>query len=324
MTCPHCEFENRDDNGRCFRCGQTLDLSDVVVEPARSRGNAGHRLTARQRVAHPPHVDAVFCAIYSIVPGLGHALHGERLLGGLLALLWGASIAVAFLGDPPMVSSGPGLADWLRTPRWMPLTTHAWIIAEAYRMRLRQRGVQADWREIGLVSIVAVLLLGAPAYVLQVQDARDRLLGIRTMHVQVDVDDVTLRRDDVVAFQEVPAGELRAGDVVALQGDYRQRYLQRVGTVFAVAGDEALWSRHLELFTVNGRTFSLPWHIASPLAEIDDMRLVLQPGEILVFPLPQEPQIARLDDAVVATSRVQSVALRIIDPPERRRILRTR
>jgi hypothetical protein len=337
MTCPHCGFENLEENTECFRCGQALDLTDVEVVPDRLRrgpssrwAERGHRRVPQWKapVAAIPRLDATGCALFSVVPGLGHMLYGQRLRGLMLALLWLSAIGVAWYADPPLLLTRDVVVDWLQHPRWLPITTHAWIIADAWQMRLRQCGVRVSTGELCLVTMVAVVLLAAPNTQLEMHQLHDAALGLRPMLVREDLDDAAIQDGDTVLFREVGGHSdgLQAGDVVLTMTQmFRNRPVgaQRVGTVHAVAGDVVVWAQAGYRLTVNAVPHNVPKHVVAALFSTPDERFVMGAGELLLFPGPRETMTS-WKDAIVPESRLQAVALRITDPPARRRILRMR
>lgn len=147
------------------------------VEPPRlRRGRASGAFVEKVRVWWNRHTTpyrsdastsrfvATWSAVLSLIPGLGHLLMGYPRRAGLALGLWAAALAAAFLVSLPPTNPPALLADWLFRPHWLPLSVHAWIISDAYQLRLARSGRQAGWTEVLIVTMLSVALLLGPSW----------------------------------------------------------------------------------------------------------------------------------------------------------------
>ncbi|HEY3998798.1 MAG TPA: hypothetical protein VGO93_08030, partial [Candidatus Xenobia bacterium] len=163
MTCPHCAFENMENEVHCFRCGQSLDLSDVDIVPRRHNLLCGRLERFWNRsVFRPEKVQGrpALAAFLSMVPGLGHCMVlGDPRRGALMLGIYLTTVFVAWMSHPADVGS------WVGHPDWLLVTTQAWVACDAYQRRRRQDGHRALPVELGLVSVAAMALFYAvPLY----------------------------------------------------------------------------------------------------------------------------------------------------------------
>lgn len=304
MTCPHCAWENPESQATCFRCGQELDLSHVEVEPPRRRSAPWvERFLARwarhRRPSGDSRLAAVGSALLSLVPGLGHLALGEPRRAAFLLAIY-AAVAVVAMGG-----AFPTLADWVTRPHWLPVSVHAWIMADAYATRLRQGGTRLGRPEVFAVTLVALGLLFAPAL------ARTGG-GDEHLRLYVDLPVAGLRSGDVLRVDPAPRERHRVGDLVIheLPGG------RVVGVIRAEPGSRVDWREGV--LRVDTRPVQTP---ALPRA-LPDERSTLQPGEYLVLSAGAAPETLR--DLILRAESIQGVAVEVVDPPERRRILDTR
>lgn len=325
MTCPHCGFENQEANVSCFRCGQALSMDDVEVVPERlKRGTPSSGLLERfhvwrnrrgqgRRRDAPPRRQAAASAALSLVPGLGHSMMGYPRRAAVMLGLWVASIGVTWLTDPPLAPVPELVADWLLHPRWLPLAVHSFIMADAYQLRLRQRGVRADLGELMVVSLLATALLFGP----RTLDLINAAAGYEAAVVVPAVTDPSVAQGDTLLFYTAAPPAVRRGMVLRFR--FNGYGGQAVGTVQAVTGDVVEWKGPDRLLTVNGRPMPTPEWLALPGSE----RLVLERGEFLM--LSVAPYGFRsMRDLVVREAWADAVVVRITDPPHRRKTFPTR
>ena len=328
MTCPHCGFENLETNQTCFRCGQALDLSDLEVEPERlRRGTPSSPWAERCHVLWnrvPPlrigaRLDALMSGLLSVVPGLGHLLMRERRRALAVLGLYGAALVVAMIGDPPLAPAGDVVMDWFLHPRWVPLTVHAWIMGDAYQRRLRQRARRAGVVEMVLVSLLAVGVLLGPSTV-----ERGRLaVNYQQGRVNFPLEDPNVRMGDTLLIRRGPPAAVPRGAVVTVPSRDSEVRDDAIGTVRAVGLDVVEWSRAERVLRVNGNAEEGPGWLPGALGGSEDVRLVLGEGELLVLPI-RANGFHDLRQAVFLESDVRGVALRILGPASRRKILKTR
>jgi hypothetical protein len=144
MRCWSCEFENLPGLGSCARCGSSLELAQVAIEPPRASplrlvtraGRAGRRVFARtpdfraiwQALRHiTPEPISGSALAWSIIPGLGHRFTGRRRLGRILLPIWCGLLALAIL------SLGGRLAWWFLS---LAIATHAVAILSLFAANL--------------------------------------------------------------------------------------------------------------------------------------------------------------------------------------------
>lgn len=114
MQCANCTFENMPGMKACVRCGSTLTVDELLLEPPRaSCGRVGTRVRRllnplRTTLAHrlplnsplqwllPGRVSWV-AFVLTIIPGLGHLQMRRRTLGWSLLGAWLASLAASVL-----------------------------------------------------------------------------------------------------------------------------------------------------------------------------------------------------------------------------------
>lgn len=114
MQCFNCAFENIPGMERCVRCQSLLGLSQVTVRPPRASGvrwgtrlrrachqagaAAGDAWRALPRWRPTSQVGVPWEAVaWSIIPGLGHLKHGNKLTGWLLLGGWLTLLLLAVL-----------------------------------------------------------------------------------------------------------------------------------------------------------------------------------------------------------------------------------
>lgn len=95
MRCLACAFENPQQRAQCYRCGHMLDLSGLDLDPPRRGkvsqliGSLTPRLAPRMwRGFRLWRIGARRAWAVSVVPGLGHALLGQRRWALGLAGAW--------------------------------------------------------------------------------------------------------------------------------------------------------------------------------------------------------------------------------------------
>lgn len=304
MTCPHCGWENADTRTTCFRCNQELDLSGVQVEPPRRRAAPWlERFLARWARHRRPSTDsrgpAVVSALLSLVPGLGHLVLGEPRRAAFALALYAATALVSLGGALPT------LAEWILEPRWLPVSVHAWIMADAYATRLRQGGTRPGRPELLAVTLAALLLLFVPALA-RAPGADERL------RLYVDLPVAGLQVGDVLRIDPTPRERLRVGNLVihALPGG------RVVGVVRGEPGSRVDWKEGV--LRVDTRPVPTPEFPR----KLPEARVTLQPGEYLVLSAGAAPETLR--DLVYPAESIQGVAVEVVEPPDRRRILDTR
>ncbi len=325
MTCPHCGFENTEDRQACFRCGQVLDLSGVEVIPPRlRRGKPGNPAMETWTVwwnRHHPgrraveHVSALAIFLASLVPGLGHFLLGEVRLAGWLALLWLVSALGTMLAEPP-ASYRPLLVwDWLFQPRWIPLSVHAWILADAYSRRVRLSGRGVRMGETAVVTLAAVVLLTAPN-TLGLMPGHDRFAQVA---VQVSLPEGGLLPGDRVLVDRGRVPEaLPVGTMVLYRGPWIEVEGEMLGVVLAGPGTHLQWRADSATLLRDGRVVHLEGLSAMRDGEVD-----LGEGQRVVLPA-HRAAVRELQELVLAAEEIRGVAVETVWPPERRRILSTR
>jgi len=329
VTCPHCGFENLEENATCFRCGQGLDLSDVEVEPARLRRGPSSSLMERlhvwlnrrtQRRPSAPRMEASLSALLSIVPGLGQWLAGHPRRGLLMLGLWAVSLAASLAMDPPMLQWPSMVPEMFIQPRWLPLTVHAFVMADAYRLRLRTRGRRVGYLELMAVTLAATALLSLPVYT----DVAQRMAsnGTTRLRVMYAIEDPLIQQGDVIVVRDGNERDLARGAVVVFRipGHINQPLL---GTVLAARGDFVEWSAKKQRLTVNGAPVAVPRWIAELKRLEKDERLVIPEGELLAMSVPL-PWIESLREALVREANVEGRVIRILEPPARARQLPAR
>lgn len=329
MTCPHCGFENPETNEACFRCGQKLDLDDVEVVPERlRRGRPSSRWAERWRVllnrrpsapdlsARP---DAIVGALLSLVPGLGHVLGHEIRRGLVMLLLYVATLGFAMFWEPPVAPIAEIVVDWFFHPRWLPLTVHAWIVGDAYQRRLRRHGERASIPELLAVSVVTVALLLGPTSL----EIGRRTVNYQQSRVNINLEDPNVRMGDVILVRGGTPASVPRGAVVLYASREREVRTEVLGTVRAVASDVVEWNREEGVLRVNGVAQEIPTWLPGALGNEPQARLRLGSGEILVLPF-RERGFTSLQQALLQERDVQGLAVRIVDPPTRRKNLKTR
>jgi len=325
MTCPHCGFENTEDRQACFRCGQVLDLSGVEVVPPRlRRGRPGNRAVEvwtvwwnRHRPAHRfvERCSALTVYLASLLPGLGHLLQGEVRLAGGVALLWLVCAVGTMLVEPPVSTRPPLVWDWLFQPRWIPLSVHAWIMADAYARRVRLSGRVVRMGETALLTLVAVVLLTAP-HTLGLVPGRERFEQVA---VQVPLPEGGLQPGDRVLVDRGRVTEgLPVGTVVLYRGPWTGVEGEMLGMVLAGPGTHLKWRARSATLLQDGRAVHL-----RGLSGMRDGEMELEEGRQAVLPA-HRAGVRELQELVLAAEEIRGVAVETVWPPERRRILWTR
>ena len=325
MTCPHCGFENTEDRHLCFRCGQVLDLSGVdVIPPRLHRGRPGNRAmevwTLWWNRHHPGNrvverVSALAVFLASVVPGLGHFLQGEVRLAGWLALLWLVSALGAMLADPPASFRPLLVGAWLFQPRWLPLSAHAWIMADAYTRRLRLSGRVARMGEVAVVTLAAVVLLTAP-HALGLIPGRDRFAQVA---VQVSLPEGGLQPGDRLLVDRDRLTEaVPVGTVVLYRGPWTGVEGEMLGMVLAGPGSHLRWRSSSSTLIQDGRAVHLEGVSGMPDGEVE-----LGEGQQAVLPA-HRAGVRALQELVLDAEEIRGVAIETVWPPERRRRLSTR
>ncbi len=326
MTCPHCGFENTEDRGVCFRCGQGLDLSDVEIVPPRlRRGAPGSPLAERavrwwnRRHAWRRNLSrcsplAAFLA--SLVPGLGHALQGEARRGLGLALVWSLCVLLVLIPELPAAWRWGYLPEWLLRPRLVPLTVHAWIMAEAYARRVGSAGRRPGLPERVGATAVAVLLLVGPW-------ALGVLPGQR--HYQVVASGVAFREAGIdradrllVDRTGLDPARIPVGSLVLYLAPWSHAQGQMMGRVLAGPGARVQWQQATGQLLLDGRAGFM-----EGFERLPDTRFELTEGKILVLPALRGG-LRSWEDLVVDRESIRGVAVEVIEPRSRRRNLSTR
>ncbi len=325
MTCPHCSFENMDSRVDCFRCGQPVDLEDVDVDPprrppGRREGLPWLRHLARRLEARSDRSRGgpSAAAAMSLVPGLGHWIvlrDPIRAMGMALACLGALTVAAA-MDAPATGLTLTWLLAWMTLSHWLPLTTHVWIVTDAYQRTLRRDGLRAEALEMYLVSVAAVAVLCAPGLWGALAELGERATGFQRLVLMRPLPDPRVRQGDVLLVREGrPQGPLPAGTVVRYQSHQEHVRGDLVGTVLASPGDDVRWDSGHHRLLVDGRVADLPPEVRAMLARTPDEALTLASGQLLTF---QMQPIQHLSDMLVDTRSVDGVVVRIVDPASRR------
>lgn len=306
MTCPHCGFENLDTNTVCFRCGQEVDLTHVSVEPRRRRSGPWlERFLARwtrwRRPGGGTAWPALGAGLLSLFPGLGHLWLGEPGRAALALGLYAAAFLVAYGVDLP------GLVDWVMEPRWLPVSVHAWVMADAYALRRRQGGARVPRGELLVVTLAALALLFLPA---MVELGLPR--GDEQVRLNMGLEAASLQPGDVLRLELGPVVRPRVGTVVV----YPAAGGRMAGVVIAGPGSRVDWKAGAL------RVDTKPVPVPDYMDEVPDARITLGANDYLVLSAWVNPDT--LHDLVLPTGSIEGVAVEVVEPPERRRILNTR
>ncbi len=323
MTCPHCGFENTEERESCFRCGQVLDLSGVDILPPRLRRGAPSNRVAegvarwwnqgfswRRNLSR---FSPLAAFLTSLVPGLGHALQGEQRRGGCLFLVWVGCALLVLVRDMPNSWRPMFVPEWLLQPRLLPLTVHAWIMADAYSRRVGFTGRRPSLAETAVVTVAAVLLLVSP-WALGVLPGQGRFQAV---YAGVDVQEAGISRGDrlLVDRQGLVAEEIPAGSVVLYLAPWSVAQGQMMGRVLAGPGCRAEWRQRSATLLLDGRPTAL-----GGFEKLSDADLRLAEGELLVLPA-WRTGLKSWQDLVVPAESIRGVAVEVVEPRSHRRDL---
>jgi signal peptidase I len=260
LECPSCTFQNTPGTAACVRCAGRLDFTGVDITPPRAGrfgvsrwarvGASIARFRFRNALADlrtalmaddRTEMSRVALAI-SIIPGAGQWAVGQRVLGTLLFLVWGAlmAIAIVYIGTDYSYMFGGAIIGW-----------HCFAVNLIARPALMQRPIieRAGW---GLVIWVCLLtLVYTPAFILLRR-------GVGWIGIEGIRYSETLQRGDVIVYagRWFKPDQWERGDLVSyiMRSFWGPGFYIRDGRgidrIIALPGDEVIYTG--DTLLVNG------------------------------------------------------------------------
>jgi len=253
-----------------------------------------------------------------------------------LFLVWLLCVGLVLAPDRPLSWRWAYLPEWLLRPRLVPLTVHAWIMAEAYTRRLGLLFRQPGLPERVVVTGVAVLVLVSPWGLGVLPGQRHYQVvgaGVPFREAGIDLADHLLVDRTDLSPAHIPVGSL-----VLYRAPWSAAQGEMMGRVLAGPGSRVEWHQASGRIRLDGPADGPQGRFADGprggpadgrvqvlegFERLPDTHFTLTGEEILVLPALRGG-LRSWEDLVVSRESIRGVAVEVIAPRSRRRNLSTR